>query len=293
MKRLNYPKLKQEFPKKRAIITGAASGLGAAIAMELSLDDWTLCLLDQDMEGLLRLKLSLPVTSTSPEFVVVDVSNDEKLRHAIRSFCDLRGGADLLVNSAGVGMGGWAEESHVNDLRQLLDVNVVAVASAAAVVLPYMKAAGRGCVVNVASAAAYHCLPFIGAYSAAKAAVVALTENLVAELSGTGVRAAVVICAFFRSAMDRYTLGSPLAAKRNGALMRMATMTSQEAAQSTLRGIEGKRAHVVFGGQAWLLYLLKRCAPGLWLRLAPKVARKAFATADRLIEHSHAQDRKV
>ncbi len=281
-----YPRLSQ-FSGRRAVITGAAAGLGRAMALELAIDGWTLLLLDQDAEGLASLRRTIQCPDKKIELCVLDVTELANLRDSITAFCHRADGVDLLVNSAGVGLAGYADDFSDADWRKLFDVNVVAVGCATAAVLPFMKKANAGHILNIASAAAYHCLPWLGAYSASKAAVVALTENLVAELAGTNIKPAVMISAFFKSSMPRYTLGESLNASRTSGLMKLSTMTSEDAATQTLRGIERGGPYIIIGSQARLIYRIKRFAPALWFRLAPGIARKAFAAADALMLKSH------
>ena len=82
--------------------------------------------------------------------------------------------------------------------------------------------------------------------------------------------------------MPKYTLGGPFVAKRTAGMMALAQLTSEQAAEETLRGVEFGRTHILVGKQARSIYRLKRYAPNLWLHLAPKVARKAYARADAI-----------
>lgn len=275
-----YRTLSKLLPRRRAIITGAAAGLGRAMALELANDGWVLCLIDQDAEGLAAFERERQGLGKALLTCVVDVVQHATLRANIDDFCKANGGVDLLVNSAGIGLSGPAENVIVDHWRSLFDVNVVAVGSATAAVLPYMRAANCGQVVNIASAAAYHCLPSIGGYSASKAAVVALTENLSAELANTKIKASVMICAFFKSSMTKYTLGNTQGSKRTAGMMALSQLTAEYVAEQTLRGIEKRKTYIVIGKQARMIYWIKRLSPNLWLRLAPKVARRAFAKAD-------------
>lgn len=278
-----YKRLAERFPRKRAVITGGAAGLGEAIARELADDGWSLLLLDQDRDGLVAIAAELQSAGAkNVSTATVDVSEDEALVAAIRGFCDQMAGVDLLVNSAGIGLAGFAHEAQARTLRQLFDVNVVATAVATAAVLPYMQRADCGHVLNIASAAAYHCLPWIGGYSASKAAVVALTENLCAENHGSGVSASVMISAFFRSSMSKYTLGVEHARERTASLMAMSGMTAREVAVRTLKGVEDGGPYIFVGKQARVIYWIKRWAPRRWLRMARKVAEKAYANADKI-----------
>lgn len=285
----NFRRLAVRFPRRRAVITGAAAGLGKAIASELAKDGWSLLLIDQDRAGLAEVTDMLAPLHAAASWAVLDVCDEARLRAAISDFCEQSRGLDLLVNAAGIGLAGYAHEAQGESLRKVFEVNVIASAVAASAVLPYMLKAGSGHVLNVASAAAYHCLPWIGGYSASKAAVVALTENLCAECHGTGVTASVMISAFFRSSMSRYTIGGTLAQERTAGLMAMSRMTAEEAAVLTLRGIESGGPYIFVGSQARVIYWFKRLFPRAWLRVARKVSERAFARADAMMASAAAR----
>lgn len=278
-----YQELAARFPGKRAIITGAASGLGREIAIELGRDAWSMLLIDQDDQGLNSLRRELATGQAEIELATLDVSETDLLTTVIRHYCQHHDGVDLLINAAGVGLAGFAHEATAGDLRRVFHVNVVAPAVASAAVLGFMRKAGNGHILNVASAAAYHSLPWIGGYSASKAAVVSLTENLYAESQGTGVSASVMISAFFKSSMSDYTIGGRLARERTAALMAMAKLTAKQAAVATLHGIERGGPYIFVGAQGRIIYVIKRFLPRLWLRIAHRVAKKAYAQADQLV----------
>lgn len=282
----DYSRLERNLPGRRAIVTGAASGLGWSIAVKLAARGWRLLLIDQDATGMAALDAVLAGQGAANRCrtEVLDVRNFEELRGTAIRFCREAGGIDLVVNSAGVGLGGDAWNVVPGEWQTLFEVNVVAAGVLTAAVLPFMREAGRGHVLNIASAAAYHCLPWIGAYSASKAAVVAMTENLVAELHGTGVQASVMISAFFRSSMASYTLGGPVVQRRIEGLMKMTQMTSEVAARQTLQGVERGDVYIIIGAQARFIYWAKRLLPKLWLRVAPALARGAYRKADALTQ---------
>ena len=278
-----YKRLAEKYPMRRAVITGAAAGLGKALACELRQDGWSLLLIDQDAEGLAELEREFESSTAEISSAAIDVADDRKLSAAIASFCDRNGGVDLLVNSAGIGLAGFSDEAKAEDLRKVFEVNVIAPAVAAAAVLPYMRRSDCGHVLNIASAAAYHCLPWIGGYSASKAAVVALTENLCAENHGSGVTASVMVSAFFQSSMSKYTIGATLAKERTAGLMAMSKLTARDAAVLTLRGVEAGGPYVFIGSQARVIYWIKRWLPRVWLRVARRLSEKAYAEADAII----------
>jgi NAD(P)-dependent dehydrogenase (short-subunit alcohol dehydrogenase family) len=111
----------------------------------------------------------------------------------LASFCaDHFGGLDILVNSAGIGAYGPNERTSLEDFRSVMEVNFFGAVNCVLESLPLLKKGGRGMVVNIASLAAKHGVPYLGAYSASKAAMAAFSQSLRAELAPSGISVLVV-----------------------------------------------------------------------------------------------------
>jgi short-subunit dehydrogenase len=121
--------------------------------------------------------------------VRLDLSSRTAIAGSCEAIADLIENVDLLVNNAGLMTGGLLEEQDPDAVYAMFQVNLVAVADMTQRVLPGMLARGRGKVVNNASISGYAYFPAASTYAASKAGVVALTESLRRELSGTGVSA--------------------------------------------------------------------------------------------------------
>jgi short-subunit dehydrogenase len=277
---MRYPKLAARFPGRRAFITGAASGLGYALALELVNDGWLVGINDADADRLAIAHRQLRALNGRVLAFPFDVASETDYRLAAHSFLAAAGGIDLLVNNAGLGGGGGIGEFSLADWRKLMDVNVLGVVHGCHIFLPAMQMQGRGHILNIASAAAYHSLPFIGAYNATKAAVVSITETLHAENAGSGISASVMISAFYKSDIARFTLGGDLATKRTLGLTKLASATAQEMASQTLHGLQKSKPYIVLTRDGRAIYFMKRHFPQLFLRLAPRIAKAAFAKAE-------------
>jgi NAD(P)-dependent dehydrogenase (short-subunit alcohol dehydrogenase family) len=176
---------------RTALVTGGASGIGAAVAERLRVD------------GLKVITLDLAGTD-----VCADVSNEAALRQVIGEV----GPVDVLVNSAGiVGPGKPMLETTAEEWRQVLDVNVVGTANTMRVFLPSMCDRGWGRVVNFASMAGKDGNPGLSIYSASKAAVIALTKSVGKELATTGVLVNVIAPAVIATPMNDGTAPDVLA----------------------------------------------------------------------------------
>ncbi|MFF4038363.1 SDR family oxidoreductase [Streptomyces sp. NPDC001816] len=154
--------LTRRFPGKRALVFGAASGLGRETTLLLLDAGWRVMAADIDTA---RLKADSSLGRALHSGV------DVKVADAVQAVVDETvvafGGVDLVVNSAGIGAGGRFEELPVDVWKEVLDVNVLGTVHGCSAVLPVMRQQKAGHIVNVASAAAFHALPRVSAYNAA------------------------------------------------------------------------------------------------------------------------------
>ncbi len=183
---------------RRAVITGGASGLGFAISQRLLASGAQLVWWDVNADTLARgaQALGAPVQS-----VVVDVTQHASVVAAVQQ--TLAGGAvDVLVNSAGItgpNMKLW--DYPPEQWRQVLDVNLNGLFYGCRELVPHMRSRNYGRIVNIASVAGKDGNPNASAYSASKAAVIALTKSLGKELADTGIRVNCVTPAAVKTAM--------------------------------------------------------------------------------------------
>jgi 2-dehydro-3-deoxy-L-rhamnonate dehydrogenase (NAD+) len=188
-----------DFQGRHAVITGGATGLGYAIAQRLVQSGGSVTLWDRDEEAARKAALELGDKAHS---VLVDVSAHESVRAAVQS--TLRGASriDALVNSAGItGPNTRVWDYPVDAWRDVMDVNLNGLFYCCREVVPVMREAGYGRIVNIASVAGKDGNPNASAYSASKAAVMALTKSLGKELADTGIRVNCVTPAAVKTAI--------------------------------------------------------------------------------------------
>jgi NAD(P)-dependent dehydrogenase (short-subunit alcohol dehydrogenase family) len=183
-----------------AWITGAASGIGLALAHRLASERMKLVLVDVEEGPLREAESALKATGATVLALRADVGNGEQMAAAAKQALDTFGVVHLLVNNAGVGGGGgpmW--QLSEADWRWALDVNLWGVLHAIRLLLPPLLASGEdGHVLNTASIAGLTSTPFMGPYTATKHAVVALSECLAKELELTKAKVGVsVLCPGF------------------------------------------------------------------------------------------------
>lgn len=263
---------------RRAFITGGGSGLGLALATELARDGWTVGLLDREPERLATAAVALGAAGArAVHTFAADVRDEAAFTAAVEAFAAHSGGLDLMVNNAGVAVAGGVEATPLADWRWALEINVVGPALGCRLALPIMRRAGRGLLVNVASAAAFASAPQMATYNASKAAVVALTETLAAELGSSGVRALVVMPGFFQTRLLE-TMRAPRAETETARrVMGESRYSAERAAADVLAAAVRGRLYAVLPGSYAALWRLKRLVPGLFVRLlSGRRARAAF-----------------
>ena len=193
--------------RRRVLITGAGSGLGQALAHRwANAGDRVACVdIDAARAELTRAALA----GDGHLALAANVASDEQMEAMHERVAAEWGGVDVLVNNAGIAAGGSMVEASMAEWRGVLDINLLGVVRGCRLFLPGMIANGRGHVVNTASFAGLAGAPGIMTYGVSKAAVVALSEQLRAELHGKGIRVSVLCPAFFRTNLLESWQGNP------------------------------------------------------------------------------------
>jgi 2-dehydro-3-deoxy-L-rhamnonate dehydrogenase (NAD+) len=188
-----------DFQGRHAIVTGGAAGLGLAIAQRLIASGGSVTLWDRDPAALQRTTAQLGDRASGVE---VDVSQHASVQAAVQATRRHSARIDALVNSAGItGPNTKVWEYPVDAWRQVMDVNLTGLFLCCREVVPVMREAGYGRIVNIASVAGKDGNPNASAYSASKAAVIALTKSLGKELADTDVRVNCVTPAAVKTAI--------------------------------------------------------------------------------------------
>ena len=176
-------------PDRTAVVTGASSGIGAAIARDLVARGHGVALVARSADKLAALAEELSTAGVRAEVLACDLS-DRAARAELLGRVEALGlTADLLVNNAGLSTLGPVAKSDPEAEVNMIEVDVVALADLTSRFLPGMVERGRGGILNVASTAAFQPLPGQAGYGACKAFVLSYTRSLGGELRGTGVSA--------------------------------------------------------------------------------------------------------
>jgi len=243
-------------------ITGASSGIGAALAAHYAGAGATLGLVGRRTDALAALAGRLGATAAT---YAADVADPAAMREAAADFIARHGVPEIVIANAGVSagtLGGEPEDLPV--LERILRTNVVGLAATLSPFVAPMRNRGGGILVGIASVAGFRGIPGSGAYSASKAAVITWLESLRIELRGSGV-AVVTVCPGFidtpMTRVNRYRMPFLIGA--------------DEAARRIARAIEARRAFAVVPWQMALVGRVMRLLPSaLFDRFAARRGRK-------------------
>ena len=188
-----------DFKGRHAVVTGGATGLGFAIAQRLVASGGSVTLWDRDMATARAAAESL---GSQAHAVELDVSRHESVRAAVQATLAHSARIDALVNSAGItGPNTKVWDYPVDAWREVMEINLNGLFYCCREIVPLMRTANYGRIVNIASVAGKEGNPNASAYSASKAAVIALTKSLGKELADTGVRVNCITPAAVKTGM--------------------------------------------------------------------------------------------
>ncbi|MDZ4744960.1 MAG: SDR family NAD(P)-dependent oxidoreductase [bacterium] len=243
------------------IITGASSGMGAALAVLLGERNARIALVARRTDKLLEVAERVSSAGGTPLVITADVSQEAECASVVQATLDAFGTVDVLVNNAGRGNRASVEDTTTADLDAMFRLNVYSQFWLTARVLPIMKTKRSGHIVNISSFAGKVGFPYNAAYVAAKHAVVGFTASLRAELIETGVEATCVCPAGITTDWADVSDGGPIgdvfahgikasrtiARERALPLAPLTRMISAEsAAEMLFNVIEGGRTDDVF-----------------------------------------------
>lgn len=170
----------QDFDSLTALVTGGASGIGAAVAQELARRGARVAVLDLDPSAV--------ETSDTVRAWTCDVADTASVNIAVAEAAEHFGGIDVVVNNAGIGAAGGIDDNSPEEWHRVFDVNVVGIRRVVGAALPHLLRSSSAAIVNIGSIAATQGLPQRALYSATKGAVHALTRAMACDLLDEGVR---------------------------------------------------------------------------------------------------------
>jgi NAD(P)-dependent dehydrogenase (short-subunit alcohol dehydrogenase family) len=265
--------------QRRGLITGAGSGLGRAIAIQLGREGWELALGDIDVKTCEETAQQVRAIGGRARVELLDIASADQWSALVSRLKSQWSVLDLLVNVAGISAEGNVGDFPLANWRQVLDVNLLGAIYGCHFCRDWLVANPAGAhVINVASAAPFFSGPSIGAYSVSKAGVISLSETLYAELRPCGVGVSVVCPGFFltnllRDAHFQHEQVRALAER----MMRNAPITAEDVARAAVRAIRRKQLYVVLPFRMRMLWWLRRLFPTPMMRLVAWMGAKRTA----------------
>lgn len=278
----------RRFRDKIVVVTGAASGIGRALALSFAREGAVLALADRD-----RARLE-ETASAAAHFGGRVTSHDVDIGHedAVRAFAleveQRHGGADVLMNNAGVSLYGSVMEMSTDEFQWVMDVNFWGVVYGVRAFLPMLLARPEAAIVNVSSLFGLFAPPGQAAYAASKYAVRGFSESLRGELAGTPVHVMTVYPAGIATSIARSArvagAADPIAAARSSAKFdsRFLRIPADAAANAILNGIRRNNDTVLIGRDARRVHLMTRI---FGFRAAHILARR--------VRFDHARNRRA
>ncbi|AKN16486.1 short chain alcohol dehydrogenase [Mycobacterium haemophilum DSM 44634] len=267
------------FAGKVAVVTGAGSGIGQALAIELARSGAKLAISDVDTEGLAQTEEQLKAIGASVKTDRLDVTEREAFLAYADAVNEHFGKVNQIYNNAGIAYTGDVEVSQFKDIERVMDVDYWGVVNGTKAFLPYLIASGDGHVVNVSSVFGLFSVPGQAAYNAAKFAVRGFTEALREEmaLAGRPVRVTTVYPGGIKTAIARNATaaeGLDVSKMASRFDTRVAHTSPQRAARIILKAVHKKKARVLVGPDAKVVDVVARLGGSGYQRLFAHVASR-------------------
>ena len=263
------------FDGKVVVITGAASGIGRALAQQLAAKGARLALSDVNAAGLRETLGSLPAVTEAHGYALDVSSRQAVFAHADELRRDF-GTAHFVVNNAGATMIGTIEHMTIDEIEWQLGINLWGVIYGTKAFLPMMLAQNEGCIVNISSVFGLAGFPAQGAYNISKFGVRGLTECLWTELDGTGVRAVCVHPGGIRTNIERAGRRCAAAGEEEARFSlqaeKLLRTTADECAADIIVGVERGRKRIITGHKSTSLYWLTRILPNAYPAILKRIA---------------------
>jgi NAD(P)-dependent dehydrogenase (short-subunit alcohol dehydrogenase family) len=247
---------------KTAVVTGAGSGIGRALARAFAAEGCRLALVDLDAAGLAETRRLLPDVPVSTH--VADVADRERMAALPAEIAAEHGAIHLLFNNAGVTINKAFEDSSMAELDFVVGVNLWGVLNGCHYFLPYLRQAGEAHVVNTSSMAAFMGLPSQASYCLTKAAVKALSESLRAEWARHGIGVTSIHPGAIRTNILKAAArhgGDADEMARLEALVARFGMPPEKLAAKVVNAVKRNRMRLRIGADAYLVDWLKRLLP--------------------------------
>ncbi len=249
-----------------AVVTGAGSGIGRAFALELVKRGGRVVCADINLTSAQETVQLIAALGGEAFAVACDVGKLAQVEQ-LATFAEREfgGPATLVINNAGIGIGGKRiGEFSMADWQATMDVNLWGVIHGCHVFAPRLRALGRGGIINVASTASFAAAPFMGPYNVTKAAALALTETLSAELAGTGVHVTALCPTFVKTNIVRDGRIPDSSSQMAAKIMAWTGVAAEGVVTKTLAALDRNQLYVLPQIEARMVWRAKRFTPVIY-----------------------------
>ena len=263
-----FAKKRKPSQKAYAVITGAGSGIGRSFALELAKRGGVVVCADINLESAQETVELLKQQGAQGFAVGCDVGNaDEVKALAEQAETLMQHPTTLVINNAGVGLGGKFDELSLEDWQWCMHVNLWGVIHGCHYFVPKFKQLGYGAIINVASAASYTAAPEMTAYNVTKAGVRALSETLFSELGKFNIKVNVLCPTLVpTNIIKNGRIPGRYSKLADHALINYAMTTSDSVAKLTLDRLDKNQLYTIPQIDAKLFWLMKRVSPSLYTK---------------------------
>ena len=251
----------RNFEGRVAVVTGAASGIGRATALALARRGCHVALADVNEPALKETAASVETAGRRASVHAVDVSEWDEMRRFASDVEREHGTAHVLVNNAGVSVGGSFEEQSIDDLRWILGVNLWGVIHGCKAFLPLLRRAEEAHIVNVSSMLGFIGVPGQSSYCATKFAVRGLSESLWAELYGSPVGVTSVHPGAIATNIVRDSRNMSVEDRERSSTLVDRGMAPEKAAARIVHAIEKRKLRIRIRPESYVSEWLKRLFP--------------------------------
>lgn len=259
--------------RRRILITGAGSGLGQALALRYARSGAQVACVDLTVE---RAELTRAMLAGDEHLALAaDVASDTAMQQLYDEIVLEWDGLDVLINNAGIASGGPMVETTMEEWRRLLEVDLLSVVRGCRLFLPGMLAQGSGQILSTASFAGLAGAPNMMTYGVAKAGVVALSEQLRAEMHGRNIKIGVICPSFFRTNLIDTAIGSDRVKTLALKLMDTSPDTLDSVADNVFAAAERGDFMILPTKHEPMRWRLKRWFPRFYFRMLMKLYNKA------------------
>ena len=264
---------------KVAAITGAGSGIGRMLAIQLAAESCHLAISDINEQGLKETE-KLVGKGVNVSTHVVDVSKQDQVIRFAKEAESHHGGIDIIINNAGVALGDFLETVPIEDFKWLMSINFWGVVYGTMAFLPYLRKQPEGHIVNISSINGIVPNPNNGPYQSSKYAVRGYTETLIQEMKGTNMRVSCVHPGGIRTNIARNTKVNntyySMSKEQVAALydQEIFRTSAEKAATIIIKGIKNNQQRIMVGYDAKILDILMRLFPQMVVNISAKVAKQ-------------------